>query len=75
MLNDVTAPTDPLALAGHNANKMTALTAHHITVDSENFQVIRNYTSPREAYLKLCKQHDDAGGLSTANIFTDLVSL
>lgn len=73
--NDVKEPTEPQALADHNANKMIALTALHITVDSENFQVIRNCTSPRDAYIKLCKQHDDAGGLSTANIFTDLVSL
>lgn len=75
ILTDVKEPTDPIAIADHMANRMTALTALHITVDSENFQVIRNCTSPRDAFLKLCKQHDDAGGLSTANIFTDLVSL
>lgn len=75
ILRDVETPTEPQALADHNSNRMTALTALHITVDSENFQVIRNCSSPREAFLKLCKQHDDAGGLSTSNIFTDLVSL
>lgn len=75
ILTDVKEPTDPQALADHNANLMTALTALHITVDTENFQVIRNCSSPRDAFIKLCKQHDDAGGLSTANIFTDLVSL
>lgn len=40
ILSDVKAPTDPQALADHNANKMTALTALHITIDSENLQVI-----------------------------------
>lgn len=25
--------------------------------------------------MKLCKHHDDAGGLSTANLFSDLVTL
>lgn len=75
ILTDVDIPTEPQLIADHYANTMTALTALHITVDSENFQVIRSCSSPRDAYLKLCKQHDDAGGLSTANIFTDLVSL
>lgn len=75
ILTDVKTPTEAQALADHNANSLTALTALHITVDAENFQVIRTCSSPREAFLKLCKQHDDAGGLSTANIFTNLVSL
>lgn len=70
IVSDVKEPTDPQALSDHNANRMTALTALHITVDSENFQVIRNCTSPQDAFVKLCKLHDDAGGLSTANIST-----
>lgn len=54
---------------------MRALAAIHATIDKENFEVIRNCTSPREAFTKLCKHHDDAGGLSTANLFSDLVTL
>lgn len=75
ILSEVTPPTDPNELADHIAQSMAALTALHITVDEENFQIIRGCNSPRDAYEKLCKQHDDAGGLSTANLFTDLVSL
>lgn len=42
ILTDVQKPSEPTAVADYVANSMTALTALHITVDSENFQVIRN---------------------------------
>ena len=73
--SEVVPPTNPDDLADHMANSMATLTALHITVDDENFQIICGCSSPRDAYEKLCRQHDDAGGLSTANLFTDLVSL
>lgn len=75
ILSDVSPPTDPEKLADHTAQSMAAVTALHITVDDENFQIIRGCSSPRDAYDKLCKQHKDAGGLSMANLFTNLVSL
>lgn len=74
ILRDVPMPTDEKDLDDHETNNMQALAAIHATIDAENFEVVRNCTGPREAYLKLCKHHDDAGGLSTANLFSDLVT-
>lgn len=75
ILRDVETPTDPTARDDHDTNCMRALAAVHATVDAENFEVIRSCSNPREAFLKLCKHHDDAGGLSTAHLFSDLVTL
>lgn len=69
------APDDERGLDDHETNLMRALAAIHATIDKENFEVIRDCLNPRDAYLKLCKHHDDAGGLSTANLFSDLVTL
>lgn len=59
----------------HETNMMRALAAIHATIDNENFEVIRHCANPRQAFVKLCKHHDDAGGFSTANLFSDLVTL
>lgn len=75
ILRDVATPIDEKELDDHETNNMRTLAAIHATIDGENFEVIRNCTGPREAYIKLCKHHDDAGGLSTANLFSDLVTL
>lgn len=75
ILRDVTAPINEKELDDYETNNMRTLAAIHATIDAENFEVIRNCTGPREAYVKLCKHHDDAGGLSTANLFSDLVTL
>lgn len=75
VLRDVNEPTDEKELDEFETNRMRALAAIHATIDGENFEVIRSCTGPREAYLKLCKHHDDAGGLSTANLSSDLVTL
>lgn len=75
ILRDVIAPDDPKALDDHETNLMRALAAIHATIDKENFEVVRHCMNPREAFVKLCKHHDDAGGLSTANLFSDLVTL
>lgn len=75
ILRDVIAPEDPKSLDDHETNSMRAIAAIHATIDNENFEVIRHCSNPRDAYLKLCKHHDDAGGLSTANLFSDLVTL
>lgn len=75
VLRDVKVPEDERGLDDHETNSMRALAAIHATIDKENFEVVRHCTNPREAFTKLCKHHDDAGGLSTANLFSDLVTL
>lgn len=74
-LRDVKVPQDEKALDDHETNLMRELAAIHATIDKENFEVVRHFSNPREAFIKLCKHHDDAGGLSTANLFSDLVTL
>lgn len=75
ILREVEAPIDLQALDDHKTNLMRALAAIHATINSENFEVVRHFANPREAFMNLCKHHDDAGGLSTANLFSDLVTL
>lgn len=75
ILKDIPVPTDPTELDEHKTNSLRALAAIHSTIDDENFQVIRSCSSPRDAFKALCKHHDDAGGLSTAHLFSDLVTL
>lgn len=75
ILRDVDVPSEGSARDDYDTNCMRALAAIHATVDAENFEVIRSCLSPRDAFLKLCKHHDDAGGLSTAHLFSDLVTL
>lgn len=77
ILKDLTPPdeSDEVALENFETNSLRALAAIHATIDDENFQVVRSCTSPREAFQLLCKHHDDAGGLSTAHLFSDLVTL
>lgn len=75
ILRDVKVPEEEKALDDHEPNLMRALAAIHATIDKENFEVVRHCSNPRDAFIKLCKHHDDAGGLSTANLFSDLVTL
>lgn len=75
ILREVEAPIDLQALDDHKTNLMRALAAIHATINSENFEVVRHCANPREAFMNICKHHDDAGGLSTANLFSDLVTL
>lgn len=75
ILKDLDVPTDPTELENHETNLLRALAAIHSTIDDENFQVIRSFNCPKKAFQALCKHHDDAGGLSTAHLFSDLVTL
>lgn len=75
ILREVDTPIDQAACDDYDTNCMRALAAIHATVDAENFEVIRNCLSPRDAFVKLCEHQDDAGGLSTAHLFSDLVTL
>lgn len=75
ILRDVPPPTDENLLDDHETFSMKALAAIHATIDAENFEVIRSTSSPRVAFQTLCKHHDDNGGLSTANLFSELVTM
>lgn len=75
ILRDIIPPTDDKLLDDHETFSMKALAAIHATIDAENFEVIRSTTCPRKAYQMLCKHHDDTGGLSTANLFSELVTM
>lgn len=75
ILKDLEKPTDPTELEDFETNSLRALAAIHSTIDDENFQVIQSCNTPRDAFTTLCKHHDDAGGLSTAHLFSDLVTL
>lgn len=74
ILQDIDVPTESLALDDHETNSLRALAAIHATIDNEDFQVIQLCVSPRDAFQHLCKHHGDAGGLSTAHFFSDLVT-
>lgn len=75
ILWDISPPSDEKILDDHETFSMKALAAIHATIDSENFEVIRSTSSPRQAFQMLCKHHDDTGGLSTANLFSELVTM
>lgn len=55
--------------------KVSALSIIQTTVDSIHFQLVANCQTARQAYLAILAQYDDSGGLSTAMIFSELVSL
>lgn len=75
ILREVVAHINERSLDDHETNMMRALAAIHATTNQENFEVVRHCSDPRQAFTTLCKHHDDAGGLLTANLFSDLVTL
>lgn len=75
VLSDQTPPTDPTKLEEYTVRNFQALSVIQTTVDSENFQLVANARTAREAFKSILAQYDDSGGLSTAMIFLDLVSL
>lgn len=75
VLTDQSPPTDPVKLEEHTVRNFQALSIIQTTVDSEHFQLVANAQTARAAYLSILAQYDDSGGLSTAMIFSDLVSL
>lgn len=56
-------------------NDAQALSLIHSTVDSSNYQIIANCNTACSAFLALCSHHNDGGGLTTASIFSDLVTM
>lgn len=75
ILSDQSPPTDPSKLDEHIVRNFQALSIIQSSVDSKHFQLVANSQSAREAYLAILSQYDDSGGLSTAMIFSELVSL
>lgn len=72
---EVPIPTDPLLLDDHMAKECQALNAIHSTIDDENMQVITTSVTAYEAYQALCTHHCDSGGITTAQMFYEIVNL
>lgn len=74
ILEDKPVPTDSKAREDHIVDDLRALEAIQFSCDPDNFNVISDCTTARTAYLALCKYHDDSGGVTTANLFSELAS-
>lgn len=74
ILKETIIPTDPKSKADHIVDDLRALEAIQFSCDADNFNVISECTTARAAYLALCKYHDDSGGVTTANLFSELAS-
>lgn len=75
ILTDQIPPDDASKLEEHTVRDYQALSIIQTLVDSEHFQLVANASSARQAYLNILAHYDDSGGLSTAMLFSDLVSL
>lgn len=75
ILEEITPPTDPKALAAHQTADCQALSSIPSTIDDENFQVILSCATAYKAFQALCRHHGDTGGISTATLFFELVNL
>lgn len=74
IFEDNQSPSDPKEKADYIVNDFRALKAIQFSCDIDNFNVISDCTTARSAYLALCKYHDDSGGVTTANLFSELAS-
>ena len=75
ILSDLDTPTDPIKLDNHITKDCAALKAIHSTIDEENMEIVTSASSAREAYLALCEHHGDSGGMTTATMFFELVTM
>lgn len=75
ILSDQSPPSDTTKLDEYTTRSYQALFITQTSVDSEHFQLVANATTPREAFLAILAQYNDSGGLPTAVIFSELVSL
>jgi len=69
------SPSDASLLEDHITKDCAALNAIHSTIDEENMEIITSATTAREAYLALCEHHGDSGGMTTATMFFELVTM
>lgn len=74
ILEDTPIPTDPKLRTEHVFNEFRALEAIQFSCDADNFNIISDCKTARAAYLALCKYPDDLGGVTTANLFSELAS-
>lgn len=75
ILSDIEAPSDTSLLDEYITKDCAALNAIHSTIDEENMEIVTSSTSAREAYLALCQHHGDSGGMTTATMFFELVTM
>lgn len=57
------------------AKECQALNTIHSTINDENMQVISTCVTAYEAYQALCMHHCDSGGITTAQMFYEMVNL
>lgn len=72
ILDDTPIPSEPNARSDFIVDDLRALEAIQFSCDTENFNFISDCTTARSAYLALCKYHNDSGGVTTANLFSEL---
>lgn len=75
ILSDIDPPTDAALLDDHITKDCAALNAIHSTIDGENMEIITSASLAREAYIALCEHHGDSGGMTTATMFFELVTM
>lgn len=75
ILTDIDPPSDAQLLDDHVTKDCAALNAIHSTIDEENMEIITSASSAREAYVSLCKHHGNSGGMTTATMFFELVTM
>lgn len=75
ILTDLETPTDAALLDDYVTKGCAALNAIHSTIDEENMEIVTSSPSAREAYLALFQHHGDSGGMTTATMFFELVTM
>lgn len=74
ILEDCKNLQDKKSRANYIVDDLRAPEAIQFSCDSDNFNIISECTTAQSAYLALCKYHDDSGGVTTANLFSELAS-
>lgn len=75
ILTNQTLPTNPAQLNKYTTCNYQVLSIIQTLVGSKHFQHVANSQAVREAYLAILAQYNNSGGLSTAMIFSELLSL
>lgn len=75
ILPDMTIPTDAASLDDYITKDCAALNAIHSTIDEKNMEIVTSPTTAIEAYLALSQHHGDSGGMTTATMFFELVTM
>lgn len=75
ILTDVIPPINAALLDDYVTKDCAALNAIHSTIDEENMEIITSASTAREAYLALSQHHGDSGGMTTATMFFELVTM